>query len=91
MTRSCMKGIWKEKKKKKETLTDTKNRFVVARGRGLRGEMEEEKEPFSEKCLSKKRGYMFMYPIADSLCSTIDTNTTLSNNYTPIKILKIKI
>lgn len=33
MTISCMKGIWKDKKKK-ETLIVTKNRFVVARGGG---------------------------------------------------------
>ena len=33
------------------------------------------------------------YHIADSLCYTVETNTTLESNYTPIKISlkKIKI
>ena len=29
--------------------------------------------------------------IADSLCYTAETNTTLSSNYTPIKMLKKKV
>ena len=36
----------------------------------------------------QKRGDMFLN-MADSLCNTVETNTTLSSNYIPIKKMKI--